>query len=136
MGNHHTIFFNLTPANFCGIFDSGNDSWISIDSNDAMSPMSSDSKLSNDKVTVHEVAKYAGVSISSVSRALSDHPHVSDALRSRVRSAALSLGYQPDFLRLWEFYLSYCEGGFAERSISNVHLLLAKAGWRGVPLVC
>ncbi len=60
--------------------------------------MSSDSKLSGDKVTVHEVAKDAGVSISSVSRALSDHPHVSDALRSRVRSAALSLGYRPDFL--------------------------------------
>jgi cyclopropane-fatty-acyl-phospholipid synthase len=43
----------------------------------------------------------------------------------------LALGYQPDFLRLWEFYLSYCEGGFTERSISNVHLLLAKSGWRG-----
>lgn len=60
--------------------------------------MSFDGKLSGDKVTIHEVAKRAGVSISSVSRALSSHPHVSDALRTRVRSAALSLGYQPDFL--------------------------------------
>ncbi|MEQ1792700.1 MAG: cyclopropane-fatty-acyl-phospholipid synthase family protein [Nitrospira sp.] len=47
-----------------------------------------------------------------------------------------ALGYPPDFVRLWEFYLSYCEGGFAERSISNVHLLLAKSGWRGAPIVC
>lgn len=47
-----------------------------------------------------------------------------------------ALGYPPDFVRLWEFYLSYCEGGFTERSISNVHLLLAKSGWRGAPLVC
>jgi len=51
-------------------------------------------------------------------------------------TAITALGYPPDFVRLWEFYLSYCEGGFAERSISNVHLLLAKAGWRGVPIVC
>jgi cyclopropane-fatty-acyl-phospholipid synthase len=41
-----------------------------------------------------------------------------------------ALGYQPEFLRLWDFYLSYCEGGFCERSISVVHLLYAKSGWR------
>jgi len=49
-------------------------------------------------------------------------------------SSITALGYPPDFLRLWEFYLSYCEGGFTERSISNVHLLLAKSGWRGAPI--
>ncbi len=47
-----------------------------------------------------------------------------------------ALGYPPDFVRLWEFYLSYCEGGFTERSISNVHLLLAKSGWRSAPVAC
>ena len=41
-----------------------------------------------------------------------------------------ALGYQPEFFRLWNFYLCYCEGGFLERSISNVHLLFAKPGWR------
>jgi cyclopropane-fatty-acyl-phospholipid synthase len=41
-----------------------------------------------------------------------------------------SLGYRPEFLRLWDFYLCYCEGGFLERSISTVHLLFAKSGWR------
>jgi cyclopropane-fatty-acyl-phospholipid synthase len=40
------------------------------------------------------------------------------------------LGFRPEFLRLWEFYLSYCEGGFLERSISTAHLLFAKSGWR------
>ena len=40
------------------------------------------------------------------------------------------LGLGPEFLRLWEFYLSYCEGGFLERSISTAHLLCAKSGWR------
>lgn len=41
-----------------------------------------------------------------------------------------ALGYQSEFLRLWDFYLCYCEGGFRERSLSVVHLLYAKSGWR------
>jgi cyclopropane-fatty-acyl-phospholipid synthase len=40
------------------------------------------------------------------------------------------LGYQSEFLRLWEFYLSYCEGGFLERTISTVHMLFCKPDWR------
>ena len=50
------------------------------------------------KVTIHDVARRAGVSISSVSRALSDHPHVSDNLRARVEAAVQELNYQRDFL--------------------------------------
>jgi glycine/D-amino acid oxidase-like deaminating enzyme len=38
------------------------------------------------------------------------------------------------FHRLWELYLSYCEGGFAERRIQDVQLLLAKPGYRAEPL--
>lgn len=40
------------------------------------------------------------------------------------------MGYPESFIRMWEFYLCYCEGGFAERSISDVHLLFSKAGNR------
>jgi len=39
-------------------------------------------------------------------------------------------GYDERFVRMWEFYLCYCEGGFLERSISDVHLLLARPGNR------
>ncbi|WP_458368002.1 class I SAM-dependent methyltransferase [Marinicella marina] len=35
-------------------------------------------------------------------------------------------GYADDFQRMWRFYLSYCEGGFIERAISDVHLVFAK----------
>lgn len=41
-----------------------------------------------------------------------------------------SQGFDERFIRLWEFYLSYCEGGFRERSIGVAHLLLAKPGHR------
>ncbi|HVL60069.1 MAG TPA: LacI family DNA-binding transcriptional regulator, partial [Microbacterium sp.] len=44
-------------------------------------------------VSIDEVARYAGVSTATVSRALSGRGHVSDATRARVESAAKSLGY-------------------------------------------
>jgi len=43
------------------------------------------------------------------------------------------LGYDERFRRLWELYLSYCEGGFRERRIRDVQLLLAKPGFRALP---
>jgi cyclopropane-fatty-acyl-phospholipid synthase len=39
-------------------------------------------------------------------------------------------GFDERFVRMWEFYLAYCEGGFLERSIGVSHLLLAKPGYR------
>ncbi|HEV7163195.1 MAG TPA: cyclopropane-fatty-acyl-phospholipid synthase family protein [Solirubrobacteraceae bacterium] len=40
------------------------------------------------------------------------------------------LGYDERFRRLWELYLSYCEGGFRERRIQDIQLLLAKPHYR------
>jgi cyclopropane-fatty-acyl-phospholipid synthase len=37
-----------------------------------------------------------------------------------------SSGYDERFKRIWTLYLAYCEGGFAERRISDVQILLAK----------
>jgi cyclopropane-fatty-acyl-phospholipid synthase len=45
--------------------------------------------------------------------------------------AVRQLRFDERFIRLWEFYLAYCEGGFRERSIGVAHLLLAKPGYRG-----
>jgi cyclopropane-fatty-acyl-phospholipid synthase len=46
-----------------------------------------------------------------------------------------ALGYSEEFLRMWEFYLCYCEGGFEERSIQDVQMLLAKPENRRNPLL-
>ena len=43
------------------------------------------------------------------------------------------LGYDERFRRLWELYLSYCEGGFRERRIQDVQLLFAKPRYRAEP---
>ncbi|MET0288198.1 MAG: cyclopropane-fatty-acyl-phospholipid synthase family protein, partial [Pseudoxanthomonas sp.] len=37
-----------------------------------------------------------------------------------------ALGYDTRFIRMWEFYLAYCEAGFRERSIGDVHLWLTR----------
>ena len=42
-----------------------------------------------------------------------------------------ALGYPEEFIRLWDYYLCYCEGGFAERQLGDVHMLMVKPRWRG-----
>ena len=42
--------------------------------------------------------------------------------------AVRALGFGPRFERMWDFYLAWCEGGFRERYINVVQLLLAKNG--------
>ena len=46
-----------------------------------------------------------------------------------------ALGFDDRFIRLWEFYLAYCEGGFRERSIGVAQLLFAKPGNRDAAYV-
>ncbi|HEX4376452.1 MAG TPA: cyclopropane-fatty-acyl-phospholipid synthase family protein [Steroidobacteraceae bacterium] len=41
-----------------------------------------------------------------------------------------AMGYPDRFVRMWEFYLAYCEGGFIERSTGDVQMLLVKPGAR------
>jgi cyclopropane-fatty-acyl-phospholipid synthase len=64
-------------------------------------------------------------------------PHYAETLaRWRARFLAqldqvMALGFDERFIRMWDFYLCYCEGGFRERDIGTVQMLLAKPGWRG-----
>jgi cyclopropane-fatty-acyl-phospholipid synthase len=41
-----------------------------------------------------------------------------------------ALNYGDDFIRMWKFYLSYCEGGFLERTTSTVHLVAVRPLYR------
>ena len=53
----------------------------------------------------------------------------------RAHGRLSELGYDEYFLRLWEFYLCYCEGGFLERTIGTAQLLLAKPSAMTAPLL-
>ena len=45
-----------------------------------------------------------------------------------------ALGYPDSFLRMWEYYLCYCEGGFEERQLGDVQMLLTKPQSRRAPI--
>jgi cyclopropane-fatty-acyl-phospholipid synthase len=46
-----------------------------------------------------------------------------------------ALGYSDAFIRMWEYYFSYCEAGFAERYIGDVQMLFTKPMCRREPLL-
>ncbi len=46
------------------------------------------------------------------------------------KDALLTDGYDERFVRMWTYYLKYCEGGFLERTISTVQLVLSKPAHR------
>lgn len=45
-----------------------------------------------------------------------------------------ALGYSDTFVRMWEYYLCYCEGGFQERVLGDVQMLLVKPLCRRTPI--
>ena len=67
-------------------------------------------------------------------------PHYATTLRRwrenffRNIEAVRALGYPESFIRMWELYLCYSEGGFEERALGDVQMLLAKPNNRRVPV--
>ncbi|MFF4185269.1 class I SAM-dependent methyltransferase [Streptomyces sp. NPDC001691] len=63
-------------------------------------------------------------------------PHYAETLRLwRERFIARAddverLGFDATFIRMWEFYLAYCEAGFSARYLDVHHMVLAQAGAR------
>ena len=59
-------------------------------------------------------------------------PHYATTLRmwreNLLRNAdrVRALGLSDEFIRMWEFYLWYCEAGFAERALGDVQALYVK----------
>ena len=50
------------------------------------------------------------------------HSRISDVKR---------LGFDDRFIRMWDYYLCYCEGAFLERNCGLVQMVLTKPGYRG-----
>jgi cyclopropane-fatty-acyl-phospholipid synthase len=48
----------------------------------------------------------------------------------RQLDAVRALGYPESFIRMWDYYFCYCQGGFEERYLGTVQLLLTKADAR------
>ena len=41
-----------------------------------------------------------------------------------------ALGFDETFIRMWNYYLCYCQGGFEERVIGTAQILFARPEWR------
>ncbi len=48
--------------------------------------------------------------------------------------AVRGMGFSEEFIRMWQYYLCYCEGGFLERAIGNVQMLMMRPDARPVSL--
>ncbi len=87
-------------------------------------------------------------SLGAIARAVGDHTdlcihglesigrHYAETLR-RWRAAFTSrvadvraLGFDERFVRLWTYYLCYCEAGFEEGYVDDLQIVLARPGWR------
>ena len=55
--------------------------------------------------------------------------HWHDRFQARLDQVR-ELGYSDAFIRLWQFYLAYCESAFTERATGNVQMLMMRPGAR------
>jgi LacI family transcriptional regulator len=54
--------------------------------------------MKKDKVTIHDIARKLNITASTVSRALQDHPRISDDTKKAVLKVAQKLNYQPNHI--------------------------------------
>lgn len=91
--------------------------------------------------TIYEVSALAGVSLSSVSRVLNDHEHVSEKTKKKVMAAMDELGYRPNAVarslasnrtNSIGVLVSELHGPFYGDMLSSIELELRKAGKHAV----
>jgi cyclopropane-fatty-acyl-phospholipid synthase len=87
-------------------------------------------------VIAQTVARHTDLTISGIEEITQHYARTLRAWRQRFNAQleqVRQLGYDERFIRMWEFYLCYCEGGFLERSIGTHQLVFAKPGCRIEP---
>src|SRR6478735_5031771 len=54
--------------------------------------------MKKERTTIHDIARKMNITASTVSRALKDHPRISEETKKEVRKIALKLNYQPNHI--------------------------------------
>lgn len=89
--------------------------------------------LPSDKVIADQVSRNTDMQIIGMEEIGEDYALTLKHWRERFHAnleAVKSLGFDDFFIRMWEYYLCYCEGGFRERVITTGQFVLAKSEWR------
>ncbi|MET0378422.1 MAG: cyclopropane-fatty-acyl-phospholipid synthase family protein, partial [Spongiibacteraceae bacterium] len=87
-------------------------------------------------VIAHTIARHSDLTISGIEEITQHYARTLQAWSQRFLAQlerVRALGYDERFIRMWQFYLCYCEGGFMERSIGTHQILFAKPACRIEP---
>jgi len=88
----------------------------------------------NDRVTMADVAKRAGVHVTTVSMSLRNHPSIPEATRKRLQCLAAEMGYQRDpSLSALIAYRNRSRSGKSKAILAYVTNWNTRLGWREQP---
>ena len=95
--------------------------------------------LPSNSVMAMHIARDTDMQIIGLEDITSDYALTLQHWRQRFLARARDIaeqGFSEEFLRMWDFYLAYCQGGFMERAIHTAQLLIARPEFRLQPLQC
>jgi len=93
-------------------------------------------QLPSNAVIASHVASATDMQLIGLEDITLDYAHTLHAWRDNFHAAlpqVRRLGFDETFIRMWRYYLCYCEGGFMERVIHTAQFLLAKPQFRDLP---
>lgn len=88
------------------------------------------------EIIAHHVARHTDLNIVGIDDITQHYARTLHAWRERFMARLDSVraqGFDDAFIRMWQFYFCYCEGGFRERSIGAQQILMARPGCRIEP---
>ncbi len=94
--------------------------------------------LPSNEVVIKNISKYTDMHLAGLEDITLDYALTLESWRKRFFDkieTVRSLGFDDTFVRMWDFYLSYCEGGFRERVINTSQFLMAKPMCRDLPVI-
>jgi len=89
--------------------------------------------LPSDREITSQISRHTDLQMISMEEIGEDYALTLAHWRQRFNSQlneVKALGFSDTFIRMWQYYLSYCEGGFSKRVIGTGQFLLSKPQWR------
>jgi len=92
--------------------------------------------LPSNEVVLKKISKYTDMHLVGLDDITLDYAKTLNEWRKRFFNKideVRHLGFDDIFIRMWDYYLCYCEGGFSERVINTSQFLFAKPQCRELP---
>jgi cyclopropane-fatty-acyl-phospholipid synthase len=89
--------------------------------------------LPGHEVVIKSVRKHTDMQMVGMQEIGDDYAKTLQIWRERFMSRldeVKALGFDDTFIRMWDYYLCYCQGAFEERVIGTAQILLARPEWR------